>query len=128
VPVAGNWDGLPPAPTPTNTPVTTATPTVPVGPTPTNPPTASAAPTQTPRPIGTFSSASFTYDGDGKRVKSVMTTDLGATTTYFVGAHYEIANGVVTKYYYAGAQRIAKSRTCLKYVILSEAKDLLPRR
>lgn len=29
------------------------------------------------------------------------------TTTYFVGAHYEVADGVVTKYYYAGSQRIA---------------------
>jgi len=39
---------------------------------------------------------------------------LGTTTTYFVGTHYEVthagagqANGVVTKYYYAGLQRIA---------------------
>ncbi len=31
----------------------------------------------------------------------------GAETTYFVGAHYEVTDGVVTKYYYAGAQRIA---------------------
>ena len=36
-----------------------------------------------------------------------MTTNLGTTTTYFVGAHYELTNGVVTKYYYAGSQRIA---------------------
>jgi hypothetical protein len=26
----------------------------------------------------------------GKRVKADMTTDLGTTTTYFVGAHYEV--------------------------------------
>jgi hypothetical protein len=47
----------------------------------------------------------FMYDGDGKRVKSVITTNVGTTTTYFVGTHYEVADGVVTKYYYAGEQR-----------------------
>ncbi len=36
-----------------------------------------------------------------------MTTNVGSTTTYFVGTHYEVTNGVVTKYYYAGTQRIA---------------------
>ena len=29
------------------------------------------------------------------------------TTTYFVGNYYEVTDGVVTKYYYAGIQRIA---------------------
>lgn len=43
-------------------------------------------------------------DGDGKRVKSVIN---GLATTYFVGTHYEVTGGVVTKYYYAGTQRIA---------------------
>ena len=32
--------------------------------------------------------AQFTYDADGKRVKSVM----GADTILFVGAHYEVKN------------------------------------
>jgi hypothetical protein len=41
------------------------------------------------------------------RVKSVMTTDAGISTTYFVGTHYEVTNEVVTKYYFAGTQRIA---------------------
>jgi RHS repeat-associated protein len=54
-----------------------------------------------------FAHASFKYDGDGKRVKSAITTNLGTTTTYFVGNHYEVTDGVVTKYYYAGSQRIA---------------------
>jgi len=93
LPVAGNWDGLPPPVTPTRTPTAGPTPTIP--------------PTPTPSPAAVFSNASFTYDGDGKRVKSAMTTNLGTTTTYFVGAHYESTNGVITKYYYAGAQRIA---------------------
>ncbi len=36
-----------------------------------------------------------------------MTTDQGTTTTYFVGNYYELTGSVVTKYYYAGSQRIA---------------------
>ena len=48
--------------------------------------------------------AQFTYDADGKRVKSVM----GADTILFVGAHYEVKNGSeITKYYMAGSTRIA---------------------
>jgi hypothetical protein len=53
------------------------------------------------------SSSSFVYDGDGRPVKSVLTTNLGTSITIFVGARYEITNGVVTKYYFTGAQRIA---------------------
>jgi RHS repeat-associated protein len=56
-----------------------------------------------PKLLPLTSIASFGYDGDGKRVIS----SIGASTTYFVGNIYEVANGVVTKYYYAGAQRIA---------------------
>jgi len=87
------------------TPAPTNTPTPGPSPTPTKTPTPSATPvaTNTPTPAA-FSSAAFVYDGDGKRVKSTFN---GTVTTYFVGAHYEVANGVVTKYYYAGAQRIA---------------------
>ena len=48
--------------------------------------------------------ATFTFDADGKRVKSIM----GAETILFVGAHYEIKNGSeITKYYFAGSTRIA---------------------
>jgi len=36
-----------------------------------------------------------------------MTTTQGSSTTYFVNNYYEVTNGVVTKYYYAGTQRIA---------------------
>jgi len=32
--------------------------------------------------------ADFIYNGDGQRVKSVLTTNLGATTTYFVGNYF----------------------------------------
>jgi RHS repeat-associated protein len=51
--------------------------------------------------------AIFVYDGDGKRVKSII----NGVTTLFVGSHYELSAGTSTKYYFAGASRIA-SRTC----------------
>ncbi len=47
--------------------------------------------------------ASFAYDADGKQAKSIV----GSTTTYYVSAHYQVDNGVATKYYLAGATRIA---------------------
>jgi RHS repeat-associated protein len=93
-----------PTVTPTNTPVNTLTPTA----TKTLTPTITLTPSRTPTPTATvpssFSGATFVYDGDGKRVKSIFN---GTTTTYFVGAHYEVTGSTVTKYYYAGAQRIA---------------------
>jgi len=48
-------------------------------------------------------SGSFSYDGDGKWVKSVV----GSTTTLFVGSHYESSGGVITRYYLAGGTRVA---------------------
>jgi len=55
----------------------------------------------------TVSMATFVYDGDGRRVKSVM----GSETILFIGAHFEIKNPgsgqEVTKYYFAGGQRVA---------------------
>jgi RHS repeat-associated protein len=57
--------------------------------------------------------ASFTYDGDGNRLKSVM----GTETTLFIGGHYEVTNPgsgqTVTKYYFAGAQRVAMKKTVI---------------
>ena len=47
--------------------------------------------------------AQFTYDGDGKRVKSVE----GGVTILFVGGHYEVKGSEITKYYFAGATRVA---------------------
>jgi RHS repeat-associated protein len=98
---------------PTNMP--TFTPTS--GPTPTRTntpgPTATNTPTATPAPP--FSNATFVYDGDGKRVKSTIN---GTITTYFVGAHYEVTGSTVTKYYYAGVQRIAmRTNGTLNYLL-----------
>ena len=45
----------------------------------------------------------FVYDGDGRRVQMI---DGGVTTT-FVGNYYEATGSTITKYYFAGTQRIA---------------------
>ncbi|WKZ50329.1 MAG: RHS repeat-associated core domain-containing protein [Anaerolineales bacterium] len=45
----------------------------------------------------------FTYDGDGARVKSVI----GSETIRFVGGYYERKGSEITKYYMAGAARVA---------------------
>ncbi len=47
--------------------------------------------------------ATFVYDGDGRRVKAVE----NGVTTLFIGAHYEVKGSEITKYYFAGMQRIA---------------------
>ena len=57
--------------------------------------------------------AQFTYDGDGRRV---MSTINGVTTT-FVGNHYEVTGGVVTKYYYAEGSRVSiYTRKCSTHI------------
>jgi RHS repeat-associated protein len=45
----------------------------------------------------------FVYDGDGNRVKKTV----NGVSTFYVGNHYEVTNGVATKYYYFGKQRVA---------------------
>ena len=98
-----------PTPGATSTPTPTNTP----GPSPT--PTNTSAPTATQPPQGAFNSATFVYDGDGKRVKSVFN---GTTTTYFVGNHYEVTGSTTIKYYYAGSQRIAmRTNGTLNYLL-----------
>jgi hypothetical protein len=54
------------------------------------------------RPCGKIS-ATFLYDGDGQRVAKTIND----VTTYFISTYYEVTDGVVTRYYYAGGQRIA---------------------
>jgi len=57
-----------------------------------------------------------------------MTTSLGSTTTYFVGAHYEVnhstgsgqAGTSITKYYFAGSQRIAMRKNGTLYYLLGD--------
>jgi hypothetical protein len=49
--------------------------------------------------------ASFGYDGDGKRVMGVE----GGTTTVYIGNYFEWkgSSSTMVKYYYAGAERVA---------------------
>ncbi|GIK10551.1 MAG: RHS repeat protein [Chloroflexi bacterium] len=47
--------------------------------------------------------ASFVYDGDGKQIKATV----NGITAVYVGNHYEVKNGVVTKFYFAGSTRLA---------------------
>jgi RHS repeat-associated protein len=49
----------------------------------------------------------FTHDGNGTRVKKEAPD---GTVTYYVGGYYEVQGSTVTKYYYAGAQRVAMRR------------------
>ncbi len=60
--------------------------------------------------------ATFTFDGDGNRVKSVV----GSTTTLFVGSHYESSGGVITKYYLAGGAHLAMRKGSTFYWLLSD--------
>lgn len=43
------------------------------------------------------------YDGAGSRVKKTR----GASTTYYIGAHFEVIDGIATKYIFAGNTRVA---------------------
>ena len=49
-------------------------------------------------------STTFVYDGDGVRAKK---TGNGDSSTYYIGDHYEIKDGVITKYIFTGNLRIA---------------------
>jgi RHS repeat-associated protein len=60
------------------------------------------------------STASFMYDADGTRVKSVIDSE----TTYFIDSHYEITGSTLTKYYMAGASRVAlRKNGTLSYML-----------
>ncbi len=51
-----------------------------------------------------FETIEFVYDGDMRRAKKVTPNG----STYYIGAHYEIINGIPTKYIFAGNLRIAQ--------------------
>ncbi len=60
--------------------------------------------------------ASYTYDGDGNRVKAVV----NGTTSIFVGNYYEVQGSTVKKYYYAGSVRVAERNGGTLYFLLSD--------
>jgi len=56
--------------------------------------------------------ASYVYDGDGNRVRSVITAGSQVTETHYVGAHYErTLNSGNTKYYTIAGQLVAFERS-----------------
>jgi RHS repeat-associated protein len=56
--------------------------------------------------------ASYTYDGDGNRVRSVITAGGRVTETHYIGSHYEKTVGSGdTKYYYIAGQLVAFERS-----------------
>ena len=60
--------------------------------------------------------SSYVYDADGNRVKETI----AGVTRVFVGSYYEIDNGTVKKYYYAGATRVAESSGGVLYYLLTD--------
>jgi RHS repeat-associated protein len=58
---------------------------------------------------GGNTSASFTYDGDGNRVKSSITVNGNITLSAYIGNYFEWTGSTSTmkKYYYAGSLRLA---------------------
>jgi len=54
---------------------------------------------------GTTVTTNFVYDGSGTRAKKSVS---GGNKTFYIGNHYEVEGGVVTKYVFAGEMRVAK--------------------
>jgi len=50
----------------------------------------------------------------------VLSTSVGTTTTFFIGAHYEVTGNEITKYYFAGTQRIAMRKNGTLYYLLGD--------
>ncbi len=92
---------------PTNTVTPSTTPTSIYTSTPTVTPTSTLTSTPTATSFPQVTNIAYTYDGDGRLVKSV----LGDVVTYYVGSHYEKkvqgSQQNERKYYFAGASRIA---------------------
>ncbi len=73
-------------------------------------------------PGTTLAAWTFTYDGDGTRVKQVYTDGAGTLTTYyFFGGAYEVrtdgSTTVTLKYYSFGGQTILRDADGLKYML-----------
>ena len=60
--------------------------------------------------------ATFVYDGDNNRVRGTI----GNVVTVYVGNLYEVRNGMVKKYYYAGNQRVAMRDSGTLYWLLGD--------
>ena len=60
--------------------------------------------------------ASYVYDADGSRVQETI----AGVTRVFVSNYYEVDNGTVKKYYYAGATRVAENSGGVLYYLLGD--------
>ena len=67
------------------------------------------------------SSASYAYDGNGVRVRTVITDSGGVTTTVHIGGAYEWVDGSAARsYYYQGSQRVAMREGGELYFLLGD--------
>jgi RHS repeat-associated protein len=68
--------------------------------------------------LGKTIQATYTYDGDGNRVKTVV----GSTTTTYIGNYLEWTGSTTTmkKYYYSGGQRVAMRQGSTLYFLLTD--------
>ncbi|MDY7038276.1 MAG: hypothetical protein SV375_19210 [Thermodesulfobacteriota bacterium] len=48
--------------------------------------------------------AEYLYDGGGARAKKTIQ---GGSVTYYIGAHFEVKDGVATNYIFGGNMRVA---------------------
>jgi len=67
-----------------------------------------------------FNVLEFAYNGESKRVKKVVN---GGNQTYYIGEHFEVRNGVETKYIFAGNLRIAKITSSNRYFFHKDHLD-----
>ena len=65
---------------------------------------------------GTGMAASFVYNGDGQRVKSII----NGVTTYFVWNYYEVSGSTVSKNYFIGGARVATRQAGVLYYPLTD--------
>jgi YD repeat-containing protein len=66
--------------------------------------------------------ATFVYDGDGKRVKGTV----GGVTITYIGNYYEWSGSTATSYYYAGSARVAmRQGSTLSYLFADHASTAL---
>ncbi len=63
--------------------------------------------------------ATHVYDGDGVRVRAVITTPVSISSVY-VGNYFEITGGITRTYYYAGNVRVAERYSNTLYYLLTD--------
>ena len=67
---------------------------------------------------GSTTVAQFVYNGDGQKVKSIVSGE----TIYLVNGYYEKKGSEITKYYLAGASRVAMRKYTIPQSMTVEYK------